>query len=108
MGVSRKKIVEALKAEGIPSLMEGYANIHRLPVFKNKIAYGSKGFPWNSDFYSGKVNYSLGTCPVAEDFHKSTFFGLQLTMFDFNQHDVELVVEAFHKVWSNIESLRKK
>ena len=47
IGVSRNKIVEALEAEGIEGLAQGYVNLHRLPVYQNKIAYGSKkSFPW--------------------------------------------------------------
>lgn len=107
LGVSRNKIVQALKAEGVPALMEGYANIHRLPLFKNKIAYGIKGFPWTSSFYKGEVDYELGSCPIAEDLHQNTFLGVLLTMFDFNKTDTSYVIEAFHKVWSNIELLRK-
>lgn len=107
LGVSRNRIVEALKAEGVPALMEGYVNIHRLPLFKNKIAYGTNGFPWTSSFYKGDVNYDLGICPIAEDFHQSTFLGVNLTLFDFNQADTSLVIDSFRKVWSNIELLRK-
>ena len=44
LGVSRNKIFEALSAEGVEGLMCGYANIHMLPMYQNKIAYGSGGF----------------------------------------------------------------
>ena len=44
IGVSREKIIEALQAEGVEGLIAGYANIHLLPIFQKKIAYGSQGF----------------------------------------------------------------
>ena len=47
LGVSRAKIVEALKAEGVPAVMPGYQNIHRLPIFTEQVAYGTSGFPWS-------------------------------------------------------------
>ena len=43
--ISRKIIVKRLKQLGVPGLIEGYENIHKLPMFK-KIAYGAKNFPW--------------------------------------------------------------
>ncbi len=107
-GVSRQLIYDALQAEGVPALMQGYANIHRLPIFRNKVAYGSKGFPWKSPIYDGEVNYDLGSCPVAENLHKNSFLGILLTMFDFNKKDTSLVIEAFQKVWSNLDRLSEK
>ena len=37
IGVSRNKIVEALEAEGIEGLAQGYVNLHRLPYIKIKL-----------------------------------------------------------------------
>ena len=36
IGVKRERIVEALEAEGLFGLMNGYANIHLLPIFQKK------------------------------------------------------------------------
>ena len=36
-------IVKLLKKEGVPC-NEGYLNLHLLPIFKKKIAYGKKEF----------------------------------------------------------------
>ena len=44
--ISRKIIVKKLRQLGVPGLIEGYVNIHTLPMFKKKIAYGTKNFPW--------------------------------------------------------------
>ena len=41
-----RKIVSELKKQGIKGLAEGYANIHRLPVFQNQQAYGTSSIPW--------------------------------------------------------------
>lgn len=104
--VSRRKIIEALRAEGVPALMEGYANIHLLPIFKNKVAYGTKGFPWNSPYCTAQIKYERGLCPVAEKLHEETFFGLLICMNQLNDDEVNLIVEAFKKVWRNLEKLR--
>ena len=44
LGKDRDWIVDALKAEGVTGLFAGYQNIHLLPIFRNRIAYGVHGF----------------------------------------------------------------
>ena len=106
LGVSRAQIVEALRAEGVPWLMAGYQNIHLLPLFQKKIAYGSQGFPWNQPFVSRNVDYTKGICPVAEDMHDRRLLGLSLCMGEYGETDVALVVAAFQKVWANMAAIR--
>lgn len=106
LGVSRQVLVEALRAEGVPGLLAGYQNLHLLPLFRHRIAYGSKGFPWTSTYCSRDIQYGPGLCPVAESLHAERFLGLNLCMFQFPSADVERVCAAFHKVWRHIDALR--
>ena len=106
IGVPRVKLVEALRAEGVPSLVVGYANIHRLPIFRHRIAYGRGGFPWTLMEPGREVRYGAGTCPVAERMYDETFLGLSLCMHDFGPEDTDLVIAAFHKVWAGLDALR--
>jgi perosamine synthetase len=106
IGVSRSKLIDALRAEGIPGLMSGYQNIHLLPMFRNKIAYGTQGFPWNSPHSDSTVNYQPGLCPIAEELHSKTFLGLNWCMYEYSTKDVLSIVEAFQKVWRNLHQLR--
>lgn len=108
LGVSRQSIVDALRAEGVPSLMAGYQNIHLLPLFQNKIAYGTQGFPWTSPFASREVSYAAGTCPVAEELHSKSFLGLNLCTCEYGSTDIDLLVGAFRKVWDNLSLLRAR
>lgn len=108
LGVDRATIIEALRAEGVPAIVTGYQNIHLLPLFQNKIAYGTQGFPWNSPYSSRPVDYSHGICPVAEELHAKSFFGLNLCMFEYHAADVDLIIAAFQKVWANIDQLKFK
>jgi dTDP-4-amino-4,6-dideoxygalactose transaminase len=103
--VSRARIVEALNAEGL-SFAEGYQNVHLLPMYQKKIAFGSKGFPWTPDNYKGKVSYAKGICPVAEILHESTFFYYGLCTHELSDSDVDLIVKAFHKVFENLDLLK--
>ena len=106
LGVSRKKIFEALSAEGIEGLMCGYANIHMLPMYQNKIAYGSRGFPWSADFARKNIEYNKGICPVAERLQDETFLGFEICLHDLSKGDVDAIIGAFHKVWANLNALR--
>ncbi|SDH62375.1 DegT/DnrJ/EryC1/StrS family aminotransferase [Propionivibrio dicarboxylicus] len=106
LGVSRARIVEALEAEGLTGLAAGYVNVHLLPMYQNKIAYGSRGFPWSSDVCKREVDYSKGICPVAEKLHDETFLGFAMCLHDLEDADVDLIVAAFDKVWRNLEALK--
>lgn len=98
-GVSRKVLANALRAEGVP-VSEGYQNIHLLPLYQKKIAYGTRGFPWNSEFNNREISYEKGICPVAEKFHESTVLSLGLCTYDFTNLEVEQIADGITKVWS--------
>ncbi len=102
--LSRNKLIKMLNAEGIPQIGKGYVNIHLLPMFQKKIAYGKKGFPWNSKINSRKINYNLGICPVAEDLHFNKFIGFPISMYNFDKEKINLIIKAFNKVWSFLEN----
>jgi hypothetical protein len=76
-GVSRARIVEALRAEGVASVSGAYVNVHLLPMFQTKMAYGRKGFPWVPEIHRGKVDYRKGICPTAEDLHDRSYLKIE-------------------------------
>ena len=104
--VSKEIICKALSAEGL-ELYPKYQNIHLLPMYQKKIAYGSGGFPWSSSFCKRDINYSKGICPVAEELQDLSFFGFGLCSYDLNDRHIELIVQAFNKVWDNLGKLKK-
>jgi len=104
LGVSRDKIHAALNAEGVP-VGNRYQNLHLLPMFQRKIAYGSKGFPWTSEICKRDVDYSKGTCPVAEELNDSTYLGFGICAYDLGEREVDLIAQAFKKVWSRLDRL---
>ena len=107
LGVSRASIINALSAEGVTGLTPGYVNVHLLPMYQQKIAYGSNGFPWSSDICHRKVSYRKGICPIAEELHDSTYMGLSACMHDMSDIDVTNIANAFIKVWAHLELLRE-
>ena len=106
IGVSRSLLVKALQAEGVNGLGSGYQNVHLLPMFQKKIAYGSNGFPWTSDICKREVKYSKGICPVAEKLHDETYLGFAMCLHDLTDNNVSMIIEAFNKVWDNLDKLK--
>lgn len=105
LGLDRDRICDALAAEGV-AVSRSYQNIHLLPIYQRKIAYGSQGFPWSSDICRRDVDYGKGICPVAEGLHDSNYIGFGMCVYDLDAADIDLIIQAFRKVWSNLDSLR--
>lgn len=105
LGVSRDKIWAALQAEGVP-VGNRYQNLHLLPMYQKKIAYGSKGFPWTSDICHREVSYSRGICPVAEELNDVSYLSIGMCVYDLTDDDIDLIIKAFRKVWNSMEALR--
>jgi dTDP-4-amino-4,6-dideoxygalactose transaminase len=106
LGVDRGRLKDALEAEGVTGLAAGYANLHLLPMYQQKIAYGSKGFPWTSDICHREVNYKKGICPVAETLHETSYLGFEMCLNQMSNEDTDLMVRAFWKVWDNLDQLK--
>ena len=105
LGVQRSAVRDALFAEGVP-VGAGYQNIHLLPMYQQKIAYGRSGFPWSSDVCKRDVSYAKGICPVAESLHEGSFLSIGLCSHEFGDEEIDQVGSAFRKVWSNLGALK--
>jgi perosamine synthetase len=105
LNVGRDIIHAALQAEGV-AVSNRYQNIHLLPIYQKKIAYGSQGFPWSSDICKRDVSYEKGICPVAEKHQDSTYLGFGMCVYDLSGSDIDSIIVAFQKVWANLDSLR--
>ena len=106
LGVSRDRIFQALAAEGVEGLSARYANLHLLPMYQRRIAYGSKGFPWTSDVCHRQVDYSRGICPVAEELQERSYLGYLMCLNVLGDAEVDMIVAAFSKVWASLDQLR--
>ena len=107
IGVSRDLIHKALVAEGINCLHTKFANLHLLPIYQKKIAFGSRGFPWIINGLKSKVSYKKGICPIAENLHNDSYLGFELCQFQMGKQETDLFINAFKKVWKNIEEIKK-
>ena len=100
--VPKARLVEALRAEGVQGLAPAFANLHLLPMYQRRIAYGNGGYPWSA---GAQVSYAKGICPVVEEMRDHTLFGLQVCMFQFDREETDLTIAAFRKVWAHLEAL---
>ncbi|MDC2978520.1 DegT/DnrJ/EryC1/StrS family aminotransferase [Pelagibacteraceae bacterium] len=104
--VNKNILIKALEFEGVQGLISQYQNLHLLPIFQNKIAYGKKHFPWSIVDKNRKINYKKGICPNAEFLNDKSFFAILLCLYDLNTKDINLIIKSFNKVWSNLKSLK--
>lgn len=101
--VSRDKLVEILRAEGIPGIVSKYTNIHRLPIFQEARKSGNEIYPWSINSAALPLStYGDGACPVSEDLFELSFFGIHMCASDFTEAEVAQVIGAFNKVWSEL------
>ncbi len=96
--IPRKKLVSQLRKKGLSMITEGYTNIHLLPVFQKRKAYGSKtSFPWKLN--KKKYVYKKGICPIAEKYQDEMLIGLGIMNYDFSIKDVQFIIKVFKEVW---------
>jgi len=115
-GVSRNKFFEAVKAELTPitlretegiNISTGYVKpLYLLPMFRDKIAFGSNGYPFVSPYYDKEINYEEGLCPVCEDMHYRRLVSHEYMRPPMTQKDLDDFVEAIMKVSRNLEELK--
>lgn len=96
---NRKEFIKSLEDHGVPGVFEGYQNLHTLPVFQQKRAFGNTNFPWTNS----NIDYKKGICPVAEDLHDNSFIGLNMCLYDFSMDDIQLISNAIIDVASKFQ-----
>jgi perosamine synthetase len=109
-GVDRNKFVEALKAE-IPSAVlretapligAGYVKpLYLQPIYQKKAAWA-----FNSALCKSELSYELGTCKVAEQMHFHELITHEYMRPGMTEKDMMDVVDAFAKVFENIDELQ--
>jgi perosamine synthetase len=106
--LKRKIIIKKLKQYGLTCISSGYQNVHLLPMYQKKIAYGSKGFPWNSIFSRKNISYKKGICPKAEELNDKSFMALSFSSKNIDEKLIHLFIECFFQVWKDLKLPFKK
>jgi dTDP-4-amino-4,6-dideoxygalactose transaminase len=99
----KEEIASRLRDSGLEGITTSYENIHLLPIFQRKIAYGNHGFPWTLTEDSNQISYEKGICPVAEELQDETFLSFYLNGFELDQEDLQFVIDKFTEVWNSLE-----
>jgi perosamine synthetase len=111
VGVHRNKFIAAIKAEipsailreDTPLIEAGYVKpLYLLPVFQQRTFKCS----FNCEKYKGEINYNIGYCPNVEKMYSDVLFSHEYMRPGLSQNDLEDVVNAFYKVFENIDELR--
>lgn len=108
MGVKREKILDAIKAEGIPlyRFVGGYMRpMYYEPIFRKKKVF-AKGYPFTLPDFKGKLNYSPKECPVVERLYRKEMIAFSLNYPPLTKKDMDDIAGAFKKVFSNLDELR--
>jgi dTDP-4-amino-4,6-dideoxygalactose transaminase len=101
IGVPRTVFARALAAEGFPNA-EGYVEpLYLLPMFQQRIAIGSKGFP----FTLSDREYPRGLCPVAERMYEQELLEFHVCSFDVGVDEVDQLIGAMRKVYDQRATL---
>ena len=91
-GVDKNIISAALSAEGVPSIGTSFVNVHLFPMYQQKIAYGTQGYPWTSPEARKNISYSYGICPVAEKINKKSYLDFGICHFELNDIDIDRII----------------
>lgn len=115
-GVTREKLVQAIKAElpatelregEGPLLNMGYVRpLYMLPLFRQAAATMGHASPMARAVAAGQVSYQDGLCPNAERAHYTRVITHELMRPGMQKQDLDDVAAAFHKVWKNLDQLR--
>jgi perosamine synthetase len=104
---SREVLLNALRAEGIPGLLSGYQNIHKLPLFERQFAIGKSGWPYSILDTRRRRELRLTKLDIAEKYHSETFFGINMCAYRYDESEVRQLIDAFTKVWRGLELLKR-
>ena len=107
-GITRDQFIGALTAEGVPALAGGYVRpLYLLPMYQQRIAFGSKGWPFTALQGAAAPDYSRGACPVCEDLHFNRLIGFEVSLHTFTAEQIKGIGAAFRKVWSRRHELKR-
>jgi perosamine synthetase len=112
-GMTRQQFVQAVNAE-LPKpevweqtgFVEAYVKpLYLAPLYQQKIALGSKGFPWTMH-PEVQYDYSKGSCPVVERMHEQELIYTPLMREPLQESDIDDFVAAIGKVLGHAAELR--
>ncbi|MBT3375580.1 MAG: DegT/DnrJ/EryC1/StrS family aminotransferase [Lentisphaerae bacterium] len=106
-GVHRDQFRKALCAEGVPCGIGPTKPLYTFSMFA-KGEWGKTGCPVRCPLYQGPpVDYTTTHCPEAERIHTTEALDLQHTILLGPRKNMDLILDTFRKLRSNVDELRK-
>jgi len=106
-GIPRDKFIKAVGAEGA-GIGRG---AHGGPIYKNPLFqsmnFGRTGCPVKCPLYGKEVGFSKVCCPEAERVAETQALSMTHRLFLGPQEDMDLILDAIHKVRDNVDELRE-
>ena len=103
----RDKLLDALEAEGVTVGLWHDAPMPAFPIFQNlDIGYGN-GYPWRAPFYDREISYNPDEYPQALRMF-ATSLVVNNEQYSITIQDTALMecyLDAFHKVFDNLDEL---
>jgi perosamine synthetase len=104
LGVDRELFSRALAAEGFPHF-KGYVQpLYRLPIFRQRLAFGRSGYP----FHLSGARYEECVCPVAERLYAKELLCFEPCMYSLDGAALDLLGEALRKVHRHRHELARR
>ena len=105
-GVPKSRFLEGLQAEGVPCGVGAHGQpIYREGPFADMEFFDQLGCARKGSLYKGEIDYSKVYCPNAERVHAEEVCSFPHALFLGDVDDMELILEAFHKLRENTDEL---
>lgn len=101
VGIKRDIFLKLLNSEGITSGSGYQRPMYLNPIFTKKIAYGSKGYPWNNHNFNTKHYYKKKLCPISEDLLYKKFIFFYQIAHSSTISDMKDIIKAIFKILAN-------
>ena len=107
-GVPRSRFLEGLEAEGVPCGVGAHGQpIYREGPFANMAFFDRLGCARKGSLYEGEIDYSEVYCPNAERVYAEEVCSFSHPLFLGGVDEMELILEAFHKLRENTDELNQ-
>ena len=105
-GIPKSRFLEGLQAEGVPCGVGAHGQpIYREGPFADMEFFDQLGCARKGSLYKGEIDYSKVYCPNAEGVHAEEVCSFPHALFLGGVDDMELILEAFHKLRENTDEL---
>jgi len=102
-GLENKKIAEALEAEGCPTSYGYVVPLYNLPLFEQKRAIGSSGYPFNLSNIS--YDNCKNDCVTIEELHNKSLIEFHICSHQLDGNLIHQIADCYEKVFSNLDQI---